>query len=341
MLRTTIPLLTRILLLLSLLLSIVVAVVRYSTYFSLTSDQPEKKLDMSRIYVGYLTIVPAVSIVFPWVFLISSLVEQNVVSLTITMAMLFYAGKYCERVWGTVELGRFLALVSVVPNLLVFIIYYVLFVTTGDESLEFITICGGVGIQAAFLVAFKQMVPEHTVILFRGIVKMRVKHLPALFLLMYTVFGVLGARISFLLAWSGFLTSWIYLRFYRVSTLDTLPTPTTASTLITVPITRGDASDTFSFAHFFPDIFSPVLTRLSDKAFALLLKMHICLPFSDEDIEGANARTGQYRQRVVGPLPGSVRAEAERRRAVALKALDQRMQNRPGSTGGTSYTPGE
>ena len=36
-------------------------------------------------------------------------------------------------------------------------------------------ICGGVALQAGFMVAFKQLVPEHTVTLFKGIIKVRVK----------------------------------------------------------------------------------------------------------------------------------------------------------------------
>jgi hypothetical protein len=37
------------------------------------------------------------------------------------------------------------------------------------------TICGGVALQAGFLVAFKQLVPEHTVTIAKGIIRVRVK----------------------------------------------------------------------------------------------------------------------------------------------------------------------
>ena len=37
------------------------------------------------------------------------------------------------------------------------------------------TICGGVALQAGFLVAFKQLVPEHTVTIAKGLIQIRVK----------------------------------------------------------------------------------------------------------------------------------------------------------------------
>ncbi|KAK9472661.1 eukaryotic integral membrane protein-domain-containing protein [Dipodascopsis tothii] len=343
MMRTAIPPVTKGLLVLSLTLSIAVAAIRYAAYFRLTEEQPDRRIQMDRIYVGYLTVVPAVSVVFPWTFVVATLVEQNVLSLMVSLGTVFYAGKYCERVWGPAELARFVLIVAALPNLAVFMVYVIAYFVTGNEAYDFVQICGGVAVQAAFLVAFKQMVPEHTVILFRGIVKMRVKHLPAIFLVVYTVFGVLGARVSCLLTWAGFLTSWVYLRFFRVSSsLDILPSPATATPGTPAVTIRGDASDVFSFAHFFPDPLVPLVSPLCARAYDLLVKLHVCVPFSAEDIEGANARTGQFRQRIVGPLPGSVRAEAERRRAVALKALDQRMQSRPAAapaTGSTNYTP--
>ncbi|KAK9248512.1 eukaryotic integral membrane protein-domain-containing protein [Lipomyces tetrasporus] len=371
MLRVNLPPLTKATLAFSVLVSIVVAVIRYSAYFALSSNSPDKRIELSSIYVSYLTIVPAVSIVFPWTFVTATFVEQNLFALLIALATLYYGARYCERVWGTRELARFLLIVSVIPNVIVFVLYILGFAITRNTDVEFTTICGGVALQSAFLVAFKQLVPEHTVILFRGIIKIRVKHFPALFLLINSIFGLLGAHVTALLTWSGFFTSWVYLRFYRVSNVSSgvefyssssiLPPPVTANGLTspsTGPLgipgaphsphssttTRGDASDTFSMANFFPDAIAPAVSYLSDKIFVALVKLHICVPFSQEDIEASNLRNGQFRQRFVAPLPGSVRAEAERRRALALQALDQRLsQGKKESTGlgETNFVPEE
>jgi len=103
---------------------------------------------------------------------------------------------------------------------------------------------------------------------------------------------------------------------------------------------RGDASETFSFASFFPDKIQPPISTASTVIFNLLVKLGLCRPWSQGDVELSNARAehreggaaytlgggggGMSRTANAAP-PGSARAEAERRRALALKALDQRL----------------
>jgi hypothetical protein len=185
------------------------------------------------------------------------------------------------------------------------------------------TISGGVAIQSAFLVAFKQLVPEHTVSLLKGLLKMRVKHFPAVFLAANTVAGlILGTETAMFLSWFSFLTSWAYLRFYRVSPLMMSSTTNDAESV------RGDASDTFAFSYFFPEPIHGPVAKVSDQIYDLLVSLRICTPFSAEDVEVGNE---QAMARAEGGLPqtrgsvGSRREEAERRRALALKALDQRL----------------
>ena len=73
--------------------------------------------------------------------------------------------------------------------------------------------------------------------------------------------------------------------------------------------------------------------------YSLLISLRICTPFSAEDITASNSRYhgagGDVGLSAIfisgGPsqggrgIGGSTRAEAERRRAMALKALDQRL----------------
>jgi membrane associated rhomboid family serine protease len=82
--------------------------------------------------VPYLAIVPALSITYPWTFVTASLVEQNIFTLAITLVTLFYGGKYLERAWGSAEFGKFLLVVSLVPNFLSFVIYVAWFAATGN-----------------------------------------------------------------------------------------------------------------------------------------------------------------------------------------------------------------
>lgn len=130
------------------------------------------------------------------------------------------------------------------------------------------------------------------------------------------------------LAWFGFFTAWVYLRFYRIS-----PSMTSAATG-DGSVIKGDASDTFAFAHFFPEPIQAPIGQVADQVYNTLVALRVCTPFSAEDIDAGNE---QASARAEGGLPsimnpngrggkgGATRAEAERRRALALKALDQRL----------------
>ena len=77
---------------------------------------------------------------------------------------------------------------------------------------------GLVALEAGFLVALKQLVPEHTVSLFKGIIRVRIKHFPAIFVLANMISGpLLGTDTAFWLSLTGFVVSWVYLRFFRIS----------------------------------------------------------------------------------------------------------------------------
>jgi hypothetical protein len=158
---------------------------------------------------------------------------------------------------------------------------------------------------------------------------MRVKHFPAIFLLANTISGlILGTETAMFLAYFGFMTAWVYLRFYRVS-----PSLSSAATG-DGSIIKGDASDTFAFAHFFPEPIQTPVGALSEGVYNTLVSLKVCTPFSDQDVDAGNE---QASARAEGGLPsimnpngrggrgGGTRAEAERRRALALKALDQRL----------------
>lgn len=191
------------------------------------------------------------------------------------------------------------------------------------------TIAGTIPLQIGFLVAFSQLVPAHTVTLFRGILSLRVPRFPLLYLglvLLLTLTPLLTVASS-LLAIFGFLTSWTYLRFYKTAfpDLDSSQTPYSL---------RGDASETFALAEFFPGPAKPLVAAVSDQVFNVLVAMRLCTPFSAAEVSaaaaggagGGGSGSGGFQQGGHrGGAPGSARAEAERRRALALKALDQRL----------------
>lgn len=128
---------------------------------------------------------------------------------------------------------------------------------------------------------------------------------------------------SFFLVNSGFLTSWTYLRFYKPAFPDLETSQPTSL--------RGDASETFAFAEFFPDPAKQFVAAFSNQIYNILVSLRICTPFSAADVSASRGETFMQRG-----TPGSARAEAERRRALALKALDQRLH---AATAGSKAQP--
>ncbi|KAF4976885.1 hypothetical protein FZEAL_6507 [Fusarium zealandicum] len=299
--RINIPPVTRILLIALLAQSLLSAAIRYRQWTA-NAD----------IVIPYLTLVPQLSIIYPWTFLTSTFVESNVFTLGIAGFTLFYGGRYLERAWSSAELAKFLALVSLIPNFLTLCVMVLFFTLTRNESWTLTVIAGTIPVQISFLVAFSQLVPAHTVTLFRGIISLRVPRFPllyigAVFLLSLTP---LLTRAALWLAVFGFLTSWTYLRFYKTVFPD-LESSQPASL-------RGDSSETFAFAEFFPGPVKPFVAIAADQIFQVLVAMRVCTPFSQGDASHNDNLIHRN-------APGGARAEAERRRAIALRALDQRL----------------
>lgn len=132
--------------------------------------------------------------------------------------------------------------------------------------------------------AFKQLVPEHTVTILKGLLKVRVKHFPAIFLAANTISGIiLGTDSALVLAWTGFFTSWTYLRFFK-NQADLSGASTGGNTV------KGDASETFAFAYFWPDVVQPPIALVADRVYNTLVAIHVLTPFSAEDVETSNVQ---------------------------------------------------
>jgi len=95
----------------------------------------------------------------------------------------------------------------------------------------------------------------------------------------------------------GFFVGWIYLRFYQ-SKGDV----------------RGDLNESFAFATFFPEILQPPIRLVSNMFYKILQTVGLCKGHRAPGEEG----TGYV-------LGGGSVADIERRRSIAMKALDQRM----------------
>ncbi|KAF7511991.1 hypothetical protein GJ744_002704 [Endocarpon pusillum] len=295
--------------------------------------------------VPYLALVPIFVLYYPWTLLTTTFVERSIFSLLINGATILFGGRYLERAWGSKEFLKVVLVAAIVPNTMAVLISIMWEFISGNPTRPWTPVSGGVTLQAAFLVAFKQLVPEHTVAIFKGLVKMRVKHFPAVFLLINTLSGLLlGTDTAAILAWVGLITAWTYLRFYKRQ-------PDLSGSTTGGQSSKGDASETFAFAAFFPDKVQPPIAFVCDQIYILLINMRICIPFSNEDIESGNQQAAARGEAGLPSLLNSggrtgrgtgKREEAERRRALALQALDQRLSaasaNRP-STQPVSIAP--
>lgn len=85
-----------------------------------------------------LALIPQWSLFYPWVYITATFAEQNVVTLLIAGATILYGGKYLERAWGSTEFGKFVLLVTVLPNLIATFVYVLWFAITHDDSRAYV-----------------------------------------------------------------------------------------------------------------------------------------------------------------------------------------------------------
>ncbi|KAJ8597627.1 DUF1751-domain-containing protein [Rhizopogon salebrosus TDB-379] len=258
------------------------------------------------VMLPYLTMVPGTSLFFPWTFATSALVEISIIELIATLLVIPASLSYFERLWGTVETVKFIVVCVTGPNIIAFAFNWIEFaVTRNPDMLYGMQYHGQMALLISLLVAFTQVIPEHQVQIL-GFIKARVKRLPMAYLTFSTVMTLLGLQCPYILIQFGWFVSWIYLRFYKRNVGDSLG-----------GVTYGDRSETFTLTSWFPPFLHTPLSMLGNTSFKLATRFHLIPTSVPHDIE-----SGGYSQ-----VPGGARAEAERRRALALKALDQRLAN--------------
>jgi membrane associated rhomboid family serine protease len=85
--------------------------------------------------VPYLTIVAGRSVIYPWVFGLATVVEQNLFGLITSGLTIFYGGRYLERAWGSHEFTKFVMFVAMIPNILSFLLYILGYLVTGSGAM--------------------------------------------------------------------------------------------------------------------------------------------------------------------------------------------------------------
>ncbi|KAI8990444.1 DUF1751-domain-containing protein [Trametes punicea] len=252
----------------------------------------------------WLVLIPGSSIFYPWTFLTSAFVESTIIELMFSLIVIPPSLRYLERLWGAVETAKFVVVTITVSNIIAFGLCWLEYMVFRNPVFLYgQAYHGQMALQIGVLVAFTQIIPEHQVQLF-GVLKARVKTLPMAYVTFSTVMCIIGFQCPFIVIQFGWLVSYVWLRFYKKNSGEVLSGGPA----------YGDRSETFAFVNWFPPLIHGPITLLSNTAYKLASKFHL-IPIGSIDVEA-----GGYSQ-----LPGGARAEAERRRAMALKALDQRV----------------
>ncbi|XP_063282697.1 transmembrane protein 115 [Pelobates fuscus] len=235
-----------------------------------------------------------------WSLVTHGLVEVHIWDVFANLLLTLGAGRRLEPLWGAPELLLFYGVVSVAVGILSALWYLLTYAATSDLHFLFSAhIHGFPGFAGAVLVAHKQTVGDGQMEPHRW-----VQALPQLVLLAVTLLSVVGLAPSrMLVGYSiGMLSGWVYLRFYQRHSRG-----------------RGDMSDHFSFASFFPGPVQPAAALLGKLTHAALVKVRLCPRAVKRYDVGAPSS-------ITISLPGTDPQDAERRRQLALKALNERLK---------------
>lgn len=239
-----------------------------------------------------------------WTLITGCFTEYRIWNVFLDVGVFVLCGQLLEPLWGALEFLKFVFILDVGTSLITSAVCVITYIATFDTEMWFLQFGGMTGILAGMMVAFKQIKPEEELspLPLNGL---RVKHVPSIVVLVYCVLCVTGLLPSVLLvmALSGTLIGWVYLRFYQPRCKGV----------------KGDLSDSFSCASFFPETIQSPVNTLSTIMFNLLVRLKVChKPVRTYDVGAPSAITIS--------LPGMDPVDAERRRQKALKALNERLQ---------------
>ncbi|KAK4775382.1 hypothetical protein SAY86_010317 [Trapa natans] len=246
--------------------------------------------------VTYLALIPSRTIPFAWNLITAGYLEQSTYGVVTSIIGLLFMGRLLEPIWGSREFVKFIFAVNFFTSLCVFVTAIALYYIKTEERYLYLPISGFHGILAGLLVGIKQIIPDQELPLLR----IKAKWFPSIVLLLAMALSFFipepAAYIPILVF--GTYMGWIYLRYIQTR-------PETKF--------RGDPSDDFSFASFFPEFLRPIINPVAS-VFARLLCGR----------SGASTNSHDYALTETS-LPGSDSAEAARRRERGARALEERL----------------
>ncbi|XP_033644329.1 transmembrane protein 115-like [Asterias rubens] len=260
----------------------------------------------TKTFLEALAVTPA--LFFPpsfqiWTLFTHSFVEVHIWFVLIDIFFILIAGKLIEPLFGALEMLIFFCVVNTGAALLSSFVYLFMYLTVFKPELLFASHMHGLGgYVSGVAVVLKQTMGDEDLV-GRGIIKIKMKDLPLLILMIAILLRIVGLipGTSLCMSASGLLVSWVYLRFFQRQSSG-----------------KGDMSDTFCFATFFPEAVQLPVNVVSNTVYSVLVRIKVCKKQIRKYDVGAPSPININ-------LPGSDPADAERRRQIALKALNERL----------------
>lgn len=276
------------------------------------------------IQVPYIQLIPKYTIFYPWVVVTLIFAEISVFSFVLSTTVLVGSTKYVEKFWGFKEVVKFVFIVGSATNFVTVLLTIVSNIVRKDAAGMDRPLGGGILYYFGFLVVLKQLIPEHNIVLFNGLINFRVKHLPFIGVCVALVWSVLisGSMYPFFPSVESFVISYCYLRFYQTFSADPL---LPMSSNDAGSIIRGDASDAFKLVEFFPEISKQYLGVAFDKIYEVSVLVGIITPFDDDTVEQGNIRAQKRTEQINQTQKSVANSVAERRRQVALQVIEDRI----------------
>lgn len=259
----------------------------------------------------YLALVPGYTVghMYVWNLVTCSFYELSLFAAGMSVVSIMLFGRYLEPLWGPEEFLRFTLVVNALSAVATFVAAVFLYSLFQTEALLFSGFGGFAGALAGYAVAMKQLHPDSELLALY--LPLRAKHLPALLLALECATALFfGFAQPF--TFFGVLFSWTYLRFFQKR-----------------GATVGDHSAEFAFSTLLPEQMQGLVTPLESAVWKVLVLFRCCpkdpspLAGQPSDLEEGNPVFGAQ-----VTLAKASTFDSERRRALAMQAIDERMAQR-------------
>lgn len=242
-----------------------------------------------------------------WAFITAWMFEDSYALVIGNALMVAVVGPRLERTWGTFNYLRYFLFVNGVTFLFAFICLICHYMSVLEDSVLFNPFFGCSALRMAFAVGCMQVMPK----------RLFTRYIPLSALACHVLAAMLGLLrpLQVVIAVAGLVLGWLFLRF----------TMRDVNTQV-----KGDRSEEFSFPKLFPEWrpLQAVLVLVSTVVETALRKMGFCINNDDNDQRVSVLLTPSYSDPSYSDpanTSGLSDPNAERRRAMAIKAIDAKL----------------